>query len=215
MRRTPERIVLATANPHKAAELRAALTAAGLAVEVLDRPGDLPPVHETADTLERNAAAKAHAVADATGLAALADDTGLEVDALGGAPGVHAARYAGPAATDAENVAKLLAALEGTEAEGRTARFVTVLVLAEPVGADGTRPSDLVVRGAVAGRIAPAPRGRYGFGYDPVFVPDGGGGRTFGEMGPDEKAGLSHRSRAIAALVAAMRDAEGHDPPGG
>ena len=215
MRRTPERIVLATANPHKAAELRRALADAGLPVALLDRPPGLPTVHETADSLEANAAAKAHAVADATGLAALADDTGLEVDALGGAPGVHTARYAGPAATDADNVAKLLAALDGVAAEDRTARFVTVLVLAEPVGADGTRPAEVVGRGECTGRIATEPRGRHGFGYDPVFVPDAGDGRTFGQMTPAEKARLSHRSRAIAALIGAMRDAEGHDPPGG
>jgi XTP/dITP diphosphohydrolase len=212
-------VVLATANPHKADELRSVLAAAGLVpetLELLDRPDDLPEVPETADTLAANAAAKAHAVADATGLAALADDTGLEVDALGGAPGVRTARYAGPAASDADNVARLLAELDGVPAGRRTARFVTVLVLAEPAVADGTRPPDVVVRGEVTGRIAEAPRGRGGFGYDPVFVPDGGDGRTFAEMPPADKDRISHRARAGAALAAALRDAEDPaDPRGG
>jgi XTP/dITP diphosphohydrolase len=215
----PRRVVLATANPHKADELRSVLAAAGLVpetLELLDRPDDLPEVPETGDTLSANAAAKAHAVADATGLPALADDTGLEVDALGGAPGVRTARYAGPAATDADNVARLLAELDGVPPERRTARFVTVLVLAEPPVADGTRPPDVVVRGEVTGRIAEAPRGRGGFGYDPVFVPDGGDGRTFAEMPPADKDRISHRARAGAALAAALRDAEDPaDPRGG
>ena len=210
----PRRVVLATANPHKAAELRSVLGAVGLVpgvLELVERPPDVPEVPETADTLIANAVAKAHAVADAAGLPALADDTGLEVDALGGAPGVRSARYAGPGADGADNVARLLAELADVPAGLRTARFVTVLVLASPVAADGTRRPDLVVRGEVHGRIAEAPRGTSGFGYDPVFVPDGGDGRTFAEMTPAEKDRCSHRARAGAALAAALRDAA----PGG
>ena len=190
------RLVLATANPHKATEIAGLL---GPAVEVVPRPASVGEVDETADTLEGNARLKAQAVAAVAGEPAVADDTGLEVDALGGQPGVWAARYAGPGATYADNVAKLLSELDGVPAERRRARFRTVAVVCWPDG------RELVAEGAVEGVIAGAARGTNGFGYDPVFVPDGCGGRTYAEMTLDEKQAISHRGRAFRALTEAMR----------
>jgi len=189
------RVVLATANPDKARELAALLQG----FEVVPRPAGLADVEETEDTLEGNARLKAVAVQGATGEIAVADDTGLEVDALDGRPGVYAARYAGPAATYADNVAKLLDELRGVPAEGRTARFRTVAVAVFPDG------GEVVAEGWVRGRIALSPAGAGGFGYDPVFVPDGADGRTFAEMTAEEKAGLSHRGRALRALTAQLQ----------
>jgi XTP/dITP diphosphohydrolase len=194
------RIVLATANPDKAREIVDAL--ADLDVELLDRPPSVPDVDETGATLLANARLKAHALRDATGEDALADDTGLEVDALGGAPGVWSARYAGEHATYADNVDKLVAEMEAARRNARTARFRTVLVLA---AADG---SELVADGVVEGVIADAPRGTEGFGYDPVFVPAGGRGRSFAEMTLAEKQALSHRGRALRALAVRLREAD-------
>ena len=188
------KVVLATANPDKARELAALLDG----FDVVPRPVDLPDVVEDADTLEGNARLKAVAVARATGELAVADDTGLEVDALGGRPGVHAARYAGPDATYADNVAKLLAELAGVPAERRTARFRTVALARFPDG------REIVAEGWVEGTIADAPTGEDGFGYDPVFVPAGGDGRTFAQMTGDDKAAVSHRGRALRALAAAL-----------
>lgn len=185
------RLVLASANPHKAEEMAAILASAG--VDVVLRPAGLGAVEETEDTLEGNSRLKARSVCQATGQAAVADDTGLEVYALDGAPGVLAARYAGVDATYADNVARLLAALDG--AGDRSARFRTVVVVAYP---DGT---EVVVEGSVDGEIAMEPRGTAGFGYDPVFIPEGGGGRTFAEMTQDEKQAFSHRGRALRALA--------------
>ena len=186
------RLVLATANPDKAAEIADLLTG----FEVVPRPAEVPEVEETADTLEGNARLKAVAVAAATGEVAVADDTGLEVVALGGRPGVWAARYAGPGATYADNVAKLLAELDGVV--DRRARFRTVALARFPDG------RELVAEGTVEGEIAGWPRGREGFGYDPVFVPAEGDGRTFAEMARGEKAALSHRGRAFRALSASL-----------
>ena len=187
--------MLATANPDKAVEIAALLAR----FDVVPRPAHVPEVDETAATLEGNARLKARALVEATGEAAVADDTGLEVDALGGRPGVRAARYAGEGATYADNVAKLLAELDGVA--DRTARFRTVAVACFPDGAD------LVAEGEVSGRIALTPQGAGGFGYDPVFVPDGGDGRTFAEMSADEKHALSHRGRAFRALAALLAGA--------
>jgi XTP/dITP diphosphohydrolase len=186
------RLVLATANRDKAAEIRAILAPFG--VELLPRPGDLGDVAETGATLEENARLKAEALTRATGLPAVADDTGLLVDALGGAPGVFSARYAGEHATYADNVAKLLAELAGVGLEARTARFETVALACWPDG------REVVGRGVVEGLITTEPRGTAGFGYDPVFVPTEGDGRTFAEMTAEEKHGLSHRGRAFRAL---------------
>jgi XTP/dITP diphosphohydrolase len=189
------RLVLATGNPDKARELAALLEG----FDVVPRPADIPEVEETEDTLEGNARLKAMAVLRATGEPAVADDTGLEVDALGGRPGVFAARYAGPDVTYADNVAKLLGELEGVPPEGRRARFHTVAVAIFPEG------REIIAEGWVEGTIAEAPRGEGGFGYDPVFVPDRGDGRTFAEMATEEKAGVSHRGRALRALAAQLR----------
>ncbi|HEX9992608.1 MAG TPA: RdgB/HAM1 family non-canonical purine NTP pyrophosphatase [Acidimicrobiales bacterium] len=189
------RLVLASANPDKAAEIRAILTAAVPGLELLPRPADVPDVVEDADTLEGNARLKAVALCEATGEAAVADDTGLAVDALGGAPGVWSARYAGPGATYDDNVRRLLRELDGVPADERTARFETVALVRFPDG------REVAVRGAVAGRITTERRGTNGFGYDPVFVPDDGDGRTLAEMTAAEKDAISHRGRAFRALA--------------
>lgn len=189
------RLVLATANPHKAKEIAELLPG----VELVSRPEAVGDVDETEDTLEGNARLKARAVAVVAGEPAVADDTGLEVDALGGRPGVFAARYAGEHATYADNVAKLLAELAvvgAVAAPDRRARFRTVALVAWPDG------REIVGHGVVEGHIAVESRGEGGFGYDPVFVPDDGDGRTFAEMGVEDKAGVSHRARAFAALAA-------------
>ena len=150
-------------------------------------------------TFTDNALIKARSAREATGESVVADDSGIEVDALDGAPGVHSARYAGDEASDQDNVDKLLAALaDRPDPAARTARFRCVLVLQHPDG------RELVVDGTVEGHVAAAPRGPGGFGYDPVFVPTEGDGRTFGEMDPAEKHALSHRGRALAALLAAL-----------
>ena len=195
----PQRLVLASANPDKVKEIVAVLSAS-LPVELLPRPEGVPDVVEDADTLLGNARLKARALVAATGTAAVADDTGLEVEALAGAPGVYSARYAGEDASYADNVDKLLrelAALEGAGGE-RRACFRTVALVAYPDG------SEVWVEGVLPGRIAGEGRGGNGFGYDPVFVPDGGDGRTFAEMLPAEKDVVSHRGRAFRALAAAL-----------
>ena len=183
------RLVLATANPDKAREIQDLL--AGF--ELVPRPGGVGAVEETEDTLEGNARLKAAAVAAVAGEPAVADDTGLEVDALGGRPGAYAARYAGEDATYADNVAKLLEELRGVG--DRRARFRTVAVVCWPDG------REVVADGVVDGVIAGEPRGGSGFGYDPVFVPDGGDGRTYAELSLDEKQAISHRGRAFRALA--------------
>ena len=201
MNELPTRIVVATANPDKAREIRAVLESEGLAIELAPRPTEVPEVDETGETLLENARLKARALAAATGLPAVADDTGLEVDSLGGAPGVYSARYAGADATYADNVAKLLAEMIAVRRASRTARFRTAVVLAGGAG------PELVGFGVVEGLIADAPIGDAGFGYDPVFRPAGGGGRTFAELTPGEKDAISHRGRALRSLARQMRDA--------
>jgi len=161
-------------------------------VTLADWPGAVAPA-ETGDTLRANARIKALAAVALTGLPAIADDTGLEVDALNGAPGVHAARYAGPKATYAENVAKLLRELAGVPPERRTARFRTVCYAAWPDG------MEMSADGVLAGTITEAPRGANGFGYDPVFVPKGET-RSYAELTDDEKNAISHRARAVRVL---------------
>lgn len=195
------RLVVATANPDKAREIRAVLDHAGADVVLLPRPVEVPKVDETGATLVENARLKAEALRDATGVAAVGEDTGLEVDALGGAPGVSSARYASEHASYAENVAKLLTDISAVRRASRTARFRTAVVLARP---DGT---ELVVEGVVEGVITTEPRGTGGFGYDAVFAPAGAGGRTFAELAPDHKHAISHRGRALRALAARLREA--------
>ncbi|HVW33234.1 MAG TPA: RdgB/HAM1 family non-canonical purine NTP pyrophosphatase [Acidimicrobiia bacterium] len=192
------KLVLASANPDKVAEIRSILTAALPGLELSPRPADIPDVEETGTTLIDNARLKAAAIAAATGEAAVADDTGLLVDALDGAPGVWSARYAGEGATYADNVARLLRELAGVPAERRTARFETVALVAWPDG------REVAVIGAVEGTIATEGRGGRGFGYDPVFIPDEGDGRTFAELLPVEKHAVSHRGRAFRALAAEL-----------
>jgi XTP/dITP diphosphohydrolase len=186
-------VVVASANPDKAAEIRAIVSELLPEVELLDRPSEVPEVVEDGDTLLANARLKAEALASATGLPALADDTGLEVVALGGAPGVLTARWAGEHATYADNVAALLEALDGVE--DRRARFRTVAMVRWPDG------HEVAAEGWLDGAIAEAPRGTGGFGYDPVFVPTEADGRTFAELGPAAKNALSHRARALRALA--------------
>ncbi len=199
----PLRLVLASANPDKAAEMAAVLTEAIAGIDLVPRPTSVPDVVEDADTLEGNARLKARALVEATGQAAVADDTGLEVDALEGAPGVFSARYAGEGATYADNVAKLLAALDGVPDAERTARFRCVALVAFPDG------RELAAEGVMEGRILTGPRGTAGFGYDPIFVPAEGDGRTFAELaaeGPSAKHAISHRGRSLRALAALLSD---------
>ncbi len=186
--------VLATANPHKAEEMSSVLE--GLGVRVLARPDHVGDVEETQDTLEGNALLKARALARATGGVAVGDDTGLFVEALGGRPGVYSARYAGENATYADNVEKLLD--EMSAASSRRAYFRTVIALATPDGLEVT------VEGVLEGEITREPRGTNGFGYDPVFAPDDTPGRTLAELDAHEKNTLSHRARALHALVAEL-----------
>lgn len=167
----------------------------GGVVDLVPRPSDLADVVEDADTLEGNARLKAVAVCVATELPALADDTGLEVDALDGAPGVITARFAGLGATDAQNRQKMLVDLSGTNATQRTARFRTVALLRFTDG------RELVAHGVCEGVIAMKEIGERGFGYDSLFIPSDGDGRTFAQMTIDEKHDLSHRGRAFRALA--------------
>lgn len=191
-------IVLASANPNKAVEIRQILDGFPL----VPRPAHVPDVVEDGETLEDNARLKAIALTEATGMVAVADDTGLEVDALDGAPGVRSARYAGPSATKEENVAKLLRAMADVDDDHRGARFRTVAILRSPEG------DELVCTGVVEGSIARSERGDGGFGYDSVFVPSEGNGRTFAEMAAEEKHAISHRGRAFRALAAGLRQME-------
>ncbi len=191
--RGPVRLILATANRDKIREMRHALD--GLPVEILTRddyPG-LPEVVEDGLTLDDNALKKARALCEATGLPSIADDTGLEVDALGGEPGVDSSRFAGPEATYAETVDLLLKKLDGVPRERRGARFRCVIAFVEPDGIE------VLVEGACEGEILTERRGEEGFGYDPVFyVP--AKGRTFAEMSVAEKDGISHRGLAMSRM---------------
>lgn len=198
------KIVLATQNRGKLRELSVLLDDPSLELVTLDDVGlGGLEVEETGDTFEANARLKAEAVAQRAGLPALADDSGLEVDALGGRPGVLSKRYAGHDATDADNNARLLAELAQTALDARTARFRCVMALAVPQG--GAARTVLAADGSCEGHIAPAARGDGGFGYDPLFVPSGWGQRTLGEASPAEKNELSHRAEAVRALRPQLR----------
>jgi len=186
-------LVCASANPDKVVEIQRLLEGV---VDLLPRPADVPDVVEDADTLLGNARLKAAALCAATGLPAVADDTGLEVDALDGAPGVHAAHYAGEGCSYADNRAKLLSELDGSL--DRRAAFKTVAIVVWPDG------SELHVEGVCPGVITTAERGEIGFGYDQVFQPDEGDGGTFAEMGIDAKNVISHRGRAFRALLSEL-----------
>ncbi|RVU70552.1 MULTISPECIES: XTP/dITP diphosphatase [Lactobacillus] len=191
-------ILFATSNQGKARELKEAFKQAGIDVEVKTNADLTNPPHpvETGRTFEANAKIKAHELADFSGMLTLADDSGLMVDKLNGEPGVRSARYAGEAHNDAHNNAKLLAELGGVAQNERTAKFNTTIVASMP----GHFEQDLVVTGQCAGEILPGPRGKDGFGYDPLFyVPEKG--KTFAEMTTDEKNEISHRGRAIKKLL--------------
>ena len=185
------RLVMASGHAHKAAEIREILSAH----MIEQRPSWVGEVDENAETLAGNARLQARAICEATGTAAVADDTGLEVDALGGLPGVRSARFAGDSATDEENLRKLLKSLEAVPSDERGARFRTVAIVAFPDG------KELVTEGVANGMIAEGPRGNGGFGYDSLFVPDEGTGLSFAEMSETEKNLISHRGKAFRSLA--------------
>ena len=193
------KLVLATGNAGKQRELAALLAPRGCEL-ILQTTLGIPPADETGETFEANALLKARHTARLSGLPALADDSGLEVDALHGRPGVRSARYAGECATDAENLALLLVELDGVPAERRTARFRCVIAFV--TGADD--PAPLIASGAWEGAIATVPRGARGFGYDPAFIP-AGEARTAAELTAAEKNAASHRARALRALLEQWR----------
>ena len=195
------RLVCASANPKKVAEIARLLPAW---VELLPRPHEVGDVEENAPTLEGNAAIKAVEIANFAHEWALADDTGLLVDALNGEPGVRSARYAGDHATDAQNRQLLLRTLEGNA--DRSARFRTVLAVVNRLG------EMYFVAGECEGTIATSERGNNGFGYDSLFVPNDGDGRTFAEMTAEEKDALSHRGRALRELPALLARIVGLPP---
>src|SRR5258706_7911139 len=203
------RLLIATHSAHKLAELRELLRLEHDELVSLDDLGIPDEPDETGETFETNARIKARFGARRTGLPALADDSGLEVDALGGRPGVRTRRYAGPDATDADNNAKLLGELEGLPPEQRAARYVCVLAFAMPPAADdpGGPLRIATRRGTTRGRIATEPRGAAGFGYDPIFEPvrERAGGRTFGQYSQAEKDAISHRGRAARRIVPVLR----------
>ncbi len=191
------KVVLATKNPHKLEEILSILGEIPGVEFLTFRDIPLPDVEETGGTLEENAILKATSVARETGLPALAEDTGLEVEALGGAPGVRSARFAGENKDYRANNEKLLGLLEGVT--DRRARFRTVAVLALPDGRTWT------AEGVLEGRIAETPRGEGGFGYDPLFIPEGET-RTLAEMSPEEKNRISHRRRALEAMRSILEE---------
>jgi XTP/dITP diphosphohydrolase len=195
----PREVILATNNQHKIQEFRELLgDLNGIALRSPRELGITLDVPEDEPTYDGNARAKALAFARASGLVALADDSGLEIDVLGGEPGVRSARYAGPDATNADRIALVLAKLAGVPTERRTARFVAAIAVATPAG------DVWVVEGECRGRITEAPSGQNGFGYDPVFfVPECG--RTMSELAPAEKNEISHRGRAARRAAELLR----------
>jgi XTP/dITP diphosphohydrolase len=187
------RLILATRNAHKIREFERLLP--GVGFDALPDGVELPP--ETGDSFVANALIKARAAAAATGRPAVADDSGIEAEALGGAPGIYSARFAGPGATDAENLAKLRAAAP----PGSPLRYVCAVALVDPSGSERT------AEGTCTGTVAPEPRGERGFGYDPVFLPDDGdGARTMAQLSDAEKDAISHRGRAVRSLAAWLAD---------
>lgn len=186
-----QRLVLATQNPHKVIEVGRVLAPLGIEIEPLPADAKLPP--EVGDTFAANALGKARAAAALTGRPAIGDDSGIEAEALGGGPGVRSARYAGPAATDEENLARLIAEVP----PGTGLRYVCVVAYVEPGG------QEQLFHGTCSGRMSPQRRGERGFGYDPVFLPDEDTGeRTMAELAESEKDEISHRGRAVRALAA-------------
>jgi XTP/dITP diphosphohydrolase len=192
-------LLVATNNAGKVGELSQLLSGFPLRLRLLGEFPDIDEAEETGETFAENATNKALHYSARSGLLTLSDDSGLSVDALGGAPGVYSARYAGREATYAERISKLLGELDATGDEGRRARFVCVIAVADP--SDGALHT---FEGTCAGRIARAPRGTGGFGYDPLFIPDGHD-RTFGELPAEVKHTLSHRARALEQAVRHLR----------
>lgn len=195
-------IVVATGNAHKLVEIEAILSEAlpGARFVALGQLGDFDDPEETGTTFAENALIKAHAAVAETGLAAVADDSGLVVDALDGAPGVYSARYAGVHGDDAANNAKLMRELADVPEAERTARFMSVVAL---VRADGT---ELTGTGACEGHVGFEGRGEYGFGYDPFFLPNDTPGKTMAELTPEEKNAISHRFHALKDLCSKLAD---------
>ncbi|MEV6316634.1 RdgB/HAM1 family non-canonical purine NTP pyrophosphatase [Streptomyces sp. NPDC051776] len=199
-----QRLILATRNAHKVTELHAILTGAGVSVELVgaDAYPDIPDVPETGVTFAENALLKAHALARATGIPAIADDSGLCVAVLGGAPGIFSARWAGRHGDDKANLDLLLAQLADIGDQHRQAHFACAAALALP---DGT---ERVVEGRLHGTLRHTPAGTGGFGYDPILQPEGET-RTCAEMAPEEKNAISHRGKAFRALAPVIRDLMG------
>lgn len=195
----PSKVVVATGNAHKVVEIEAILSKAMPGVEFVSIKslGDFPDPEETGDTFEENAFIKAQAAHEATGLPAVADDSGLEVDVLGGEPGVYSARYAGVHGDDDANNAKLEGALANVGAPERTARFVSCVAYVD----EGVRTCGI---GTCEGSIGFERRGTNGFGYDPLFLPDDTPGKTMAELSPEEKNAISHRFHALEALSAEL-----------
>jgi XTP/dITP diphosphohydrolase len=193
------KVVLATRNAHKVREIAALMAEMGLGFDLVGVDEVAPGVElrEDEETFEGNALAKARQAAGVSGLAAMADDSGIEVDALGGAPGVRSARYAGEPCDDARNNARLVEELR-RRGGGRTARYRCAAAFV-----DGGR--EVVRMGSCEGRVLEVGRGTGGFGYDPLFLVDGMGGRTMAEISPEEKNQISHRAKAFRALAAALR----------
>lgn len=194
------KLVFATRNQGKLRELRQLLDLEGLEIISLDQLPDAPEIEETGETFAENATLKARGIMEATGLPSLADDSGLVVDALGGAPGVHSARYAGPGATDADRVQLLLKSLAGVEAAQRTARFRCVVAFAVPEHPESVELHE----GSCEGRILTETRGAGGFGYDPVFYVEELD-QTFAEAPAEKKNRLSHRGEAMRKMVESLR----------
>lgn len=191
-------IVVASGNPGKVKEISEIFAGMPVVLKTKDDVGGWDDIEETGETYLENAFLKARAVCEKTGLPALADDSGIEVDAIDGAPGVHSARFAGDGATDEENNEKLVSLLEGLGPDERGARYRCVAVIAFPVG------EELAAIGACEGRIALQPKGEGGFGYDPWFVPQGGS-RTMAELTAEEKHAISHRGKALRGLASALQ----------
>ncbi len=187
------KVILATHNKGKISEMQTLLADMGIEVIAMDQAGDIPEIVEDGSTFYENAMKKASTVAKATGLTAIADDSGLEVDALNGQPGVFSARYAGEHASDQENYQKLLKELQNIPSGKRTARFKCVIVTCKPDG------RCISAEGVCEGAITEMPRGKQGFGYDPVFIPRGSQ-KTMAEITKDEKNKISHRGMALRSL---------------
>ncbi len=199
-------LLIATRNAGKVREIKLHLAGLPLRLRSLREYADIADVDETGRTFAENAALKARSYAAQTGLTTLADDSGLEVDALNGAPGIFSARYAGEATSDSERIAHLLAEIARTNDPARRAAFLCALAMADP-----QRALLQIWMGRCEGRIAHAPRGSNGFGYDPIFIPDGYA-LTFGELGIDVKQRISHRAQALDAAYAFLRQQLESDP---